>query len=475
MIGMRLDKSKTNSTALLMITIAVLSGCAVRGEPAKLQMTLPEQWNESGTTAPPPEPGWWQSFDSGELDALITVALQDNPDLTIATERVRQAEAAVRNAGASLFPSLGLNASTGSRRTTDDDGSAMHSDSTSAALGISYELDLWGRLSAGKRSAEASLDSSRYNRETARLTLTTGVANAYFQVLTTRARLQVARDNLAIAERLVRIVDVRYRNGAASALDVSQQTTAVLTTRAALPPLEAQERQGLNALAILLGRQPQGFALADKKIVDLAVPTMGAGLPSDLLTRRPDLASVEAQLRAADADLDAARAALLPSVQLAGSGGLSTADLIGLSSPTRTASLTGSLAQTIFDGGRLRSQVASSESQRLQLLESYRAAILTALKEVEDALTNANRYREQEIAQTAVRDESRRSLRLAELRLREGAAEMSAVLEAQRTLYSSEDQLAQLRQSRLNSAIDIVKAAGGGWQLGQAPASEEIR
>ncbi|HSB94959.1 MAG TPA: efflux transporter outer membrane subunit [Spongiibacteraceae bacterium] len=463
---MSINLIEIKSKVLLAVAIATLSGCAIRSEPAQLTMPLPEHWSEAGATAAQPEPDWWQSFDSDELGSLIAIALQESPDMAIAIERIRQAEATVRSAGSSLFPSLNLDASSGRRRTTPDGGATSISDSTSVGLGVSYEVDLWGRLSAGQRAAEAVLDSSRYDRETARLTLTTGVANGYFQVLATRARLQVARDNLAIAERLMRIIDVRYRNGAASALDVSQQTTAVLVTRAALPPLEAQERQALSALAILLGRQPQGFTLADKNITDLAVPEIGAGLPSELLMRRPDLASAEAQLRAADADLDAARAALLPSMQLAGSGGLTTGDLLGLSAPIRSVGISGSLAQSIFDGGRLRSQVASSESQRRQLLETYRAAILAALKEVEDALSNANRYYQQEIDQTAVRDEARRTLRLAELRLREGAAEMSTVLEAQRALYSSEDQLAQLRLSRLSSAIDVIKAAGGGWQRG---------
>jgi outer membrane protein TolC len=159
-----------------------------------------------------------------------------------------------------------------------------------------------------------------------------------------------------------------------------------------------------------------------------------------------------------------ARAALLPSVRLTGSGGLSASDLLSLNSPTRSLALTGTLTQTIFDGGRLRSQVNISEAQRRQLLESYRASILIALKEVEDALGNAERYRRQELAQAAIRDEAQRSLQLSELRLREGADELSTVLEAQRTLYAAQDQLAQLRSARLRSAVDIVKATGGGWQ-----------
>lgn len=461
---MKINKLKNIFNTTLLIALALISGCAIRGEPAKLDMPLPEKWDEVEAANPSPKNNWWNEFDSAELAQLIAIALADSPDMTIASERVRQAEAAVQSAGASLFPSLNLDVGSGSRRSTPDGGSGTTTDSSSAALGVSYEVDLWGRISAGKRAAQASLDGSRYDLETARLTLTSGVATAYFQVLETRARLQVARDNLAIAERLLRIVDVRYRNGAASALDVSRQNTTVLTQRAALAPLEVLERQSLSALSILLGRPPQGFTLAGVPITDLTIPQLGASLPSELLTRRPDLASAEAQLRAADANVDVARAALLPSVQLTGSGGLSASDLLSLNSPTRSLALTGTLTQTIFDGGRLRSQVNISEAQRRQLLESYRASILIALKEVEDALGNAERYRRQELAQAAIRDEAQRSLQLSELRLREGADELSTVLEAQRTLYAAQDQLAQLRSARLRSAVDIVKATGGGWQ-----------
>ncbi|MDB6060489.1 MAG: hypothetical protein JWM78_592 [Verrucomicrobiaceae bacterium] len=467
-------KHRVAAAFTMLLTATTFSGCAFHGEPAKLTMPLPATWNEQGAAAPQPTPEWWNDFASTQLAELIAIALAESPDINIASERVRQAEAALRNTGSSLFPFVDLGASSGRRRTTPDDGGSTTSDSSNLSLGVSYEVDLWGRISAGKRAARASLDGSRYDRETVRLTLTSGVANAYFQVLATRARLQVARSNLEVAERLLRIVDVRYRNGAASALDVSRQTTTVLTQRAAVPPLEVQERQTVSALAILLGRPPEGFAVAGEAIDRLVVPDIGVGLPSELLTRRPDLAVVEAQLLAADANLDAARAALLPSLQLSGSGGLSTSDLFSLSAATRSLSLGTSVAQTIFDGGRLRSQVDTSESQRRELLENYRASILNALKEVEDALSNAQRYRDQETAQAAIRDESQRSLRLAELRLREGADELSTVLEAQRTLYSAQDQLVQLRLSRLSTGVDIVKAAGGGWQRADAGANTEV-
>jgi outer membrane protein TolC len=190
------------------------------------------------------------------------------------------------------------------------------------------------------------------------------------------------------------------------------------------------------------------------------------GLPAELLVRRPDLASAEAQLAAADADVAAARAALLPDIQLSGSAGLASAALLSLANPASSVALSAAVAQTLFDGGRLRGRVETARSQRIQLVESYRQAIHAALKEVEDGLGNAERNRQQEASQLLIREEARRSLRLAELRYREGVDDLLTVLDAQRTLFQAEDQLAQLRLSRLTGALDLYKALGGGWAAG---------
>lgn len=455
--------------ALVLALALALGGCATPIEHTAAPATsLPAAWNEAaGSDAPLPR-DWWRGFGSSELEQLVDAAQAGSPTLAIAAERVQQAELAVRSAGASLFPSVTASGSSGARRSDPGPGAdASTSRSTSVSLGVAYEIDLWGRLAAGVRGAESSLAASRYDLETARLSLTSGVANAYFQVLALRLRLAIARDNLAVAERVFGIVESRYRNGAASALDVSRQRTTVLAQRATIEPLQVQERQAVTALAILLGRAPQALQVAGGDLAALAIPEVGPGLPSELLARRPDLASAEAQLAAADADVAAARAALLPSVSLSGSAGLASSALLSLASPSSSVGLTASIVQTLFDGGRLRNQVAVSESTRRQLVETYRDAIHTALKEVEDALGNATRNRGQKAAQQAIRDEAQRTLRLAELRYREGADDVTTVLDAQRTLFSSLDQLAQLRLARLSSALDLYKALGGGWQMSE--------
>jgi NodT family efflux transporter outer membrane factor (OMF) lipoprotein len=444
-----------------LIVIGLLAGCAsTRPIPAP-QVAAPKAWNEAeahGASRVSAE--WWQAFGSAELQALVAQALAGSPDLAIATERVRQAEAQARIAGASLFPAL--NAGHDSRVSTSNGDTNRAS---SAALSASYEVDLWGGNAAAKGSAEAALRASAFDREAARLTLIAGVATAYFEVLSLRGRLEVSRENLAIAERVFNLVSVRARNGAVSPLDVARQEAAVLSQRAALLPLEQQERQTLAALAILLGRLPEGFELEARSLSPLAVPSISPGLPAELLVRRPDLAAAEAQLAAANADVSAARAALLPSIQLTGSAGVASGALLAVAGgPTSALSLAASVLAPIFDGGRRRGQVALAESRERELVEGYRKAILASFADVESALAAASRLAQREALQGQVQERAREALRLAEVRYREGADDLLSVLDAQRTLFDAQDQLAQARLARLEAAVSLYKALGGGWQ-----------
>ena len=452
--------------------VLALSGCGITSPMLKPSVSAPGAWNEAApANGAAVTAQWWQTFGSAELQGLIAQALADSPDLAIAMERVRQAEAQVRISGASLFPTLDLGFGTSGRQTNDTRGSTR-TEASSTTLSVSYELDLWGRNRSGVRSAESSLAATAYDRDTARLTLISGVATGYFEVLSLRSRLAVARENLGIAERVFELVSARARNGAASALDVSRQQAAVLSQRAALMPLEQQERQTLVALAILSGRLPQGFDVKAGGITDLNVPAIDPGLPAELLVRRPDLASAEARLKSANADVSAARAALLPSISLTGSAGTASTALLAIAGgPTSVISLGLSLLQPIFDGGRLRGQVSVAQSQERELVESYRKSILTAFGEVEDALVAASRQAQQEALQAQVQVQAREALRLAEIRYREGVDDLLTVLDAQRTLFSAQDQLTQIRQNRLVSAVDLYKALGGGWSGGNVTAA----
>jgi NodT family efflux transporter outer membrane factor (OMF) lipoprotein len=451
---------------LLSIFVAAsIAGCATTSPMLEPQVAAAPAWSETAAPgASAPTATWWQTFGSAELHSLVDEALRGSPDLAVALERVRQAEAQVRVAGASLFPSLSLGVGN-SASATRSDGRSARNEGSSVSLSASYELDLWGRNASGVRGAEASLQATRYDSDTARLTLIAGVANAYFEVLSLRGRLAVARDNLAIAERVLNLVQARARNGAVSPLDVARQEAAVLSQRAGLLPLEQLERQTLFALAVLVGRVPEGFEVQARTLTDLALPSIAPGLPAELLVRRPDLAAAEAQLVASNADLGAARAALLPRIQLTGSAGLASGALLAvLGGPASSVSLAASLLQPIFDGGRLKGQVEIAESRERELAQTYRKAILSAFADVENALAAASRLAQRELLQAQVEDRAREALRLAEVRYREGADDLLSVLDAQRTLFDAQDQLAQIRLARLEAAVSLYKALGGGWQ-----------
>ena len=462
-----------------LVVALLLGGCAITGEspePIPIATGMPTAWAGQNLALPESKASaidWWRHFNSDELPSLINSALNGSPTLMIASERVRQAEVQVSIAGASLFPFISLGAGTTSQAARANGGTWSTTGASSGILSASYEIDLWGKNTAGQRASESSLLASSFDLDSARLTLAAGVADAYFRVLSLRGRLAIAQKNLLIAEQGLTLVQARVRHGMATELELTSQQTVVLTQQATIPLLALQESQTLFALALLLGRTPQGFevgaALGPDALANfsgLVVPSIAPGLPSDLLTHRPDLASSEAKLQAAQANVTVARAALLPLIQLTGSAELASDVLLNLlNAPSATLSLGGSLLQSIFDGGRLNAQVDLSASLKRELVESYRQAILAALADVENTLASSHRTAEQGILQERVVAQATKALRLSQVRYREGAGDLLSLLDAQRTLFQAEDQLAQIRLARFQASIGLYKALGGGWAM----------
>ena len=453
---------KTNSGASAaalsgLALVLLLGACATATDAPASAAALPAAYIESdpaGHAAPATD--WWRGFGSAELSALIDAALAANPDFQMAAERVRQAQAQAAIANASLFPALAFGAGASRRETRGGDGGDAGSSSFNAALNANYEVDLWGQNRSAARSAEFALRATRFDRETVRLSVVSGVASGYFQLLAVRERLRLAQENLTIAARVFKVVQVRADNGAVSSLDVARQ----LIDAGGVGFIQLG-----YALAILIDRAPQDFSVGGMPLMALGVPDVGAGLPSQLLLRRPDLASMEAQLAAANANVAVARAALLPSIALTGSAGAASATLGELvNAPALTLALGASLLQPIFDGGRLRAQVDVAASQERGLVLSYRKVILAALAEVESALAARSRYGQQEVLLTQAQQQAAQILRLAQVRYREGSDDLLVLLDAQRTLFQADDQLAQIRLSRLQATLDLIKALGGGWQ-----------
>lgn len=445
---------------LAALALPWFAACSLVPPHQRPDVTVPAQW-ESGTTAQAEVPAtqWWQAYDSAELDRLIQTALAANRDLAASLSRIEQARASLRSARSALLPSAGLSASASHDRRRAD-GVTTTSEDGQAAVSVAYELDLWGANRAATTAADADLAAARYSHESVALVLQADVATAYFQYLALSDRLRIARDNLDAARELMRLVQVRYDNGAATALEIAQQRATLLGIEAQVPSLVQSLRETRHALAVLLGQPPASLALQAGTLVGLALPAVDPGQPAQLLVRRPDVRIAEARLIAAEADIGAARAALLPGVDVSASA--AATGLIGGGSAT-LASLAASLAQTIFSGGRLQAQLAYSKAVREELVASYAQTVLTGLQEVEDSLSllETSRSRTALLAQTA--EAARETYRLARVQYDAGAVDLLTVLDSQRSRLSSEDTLVQAQLAQLNATAQLVKALGGGW------------
>jgi NodT family efflux transporter outer membrane factor (OMF) lipoprotein len=464
--------------------IAALGGCDLGPDYKRPDSPTPGGWRE-GSSDPEaiwPSADWWRGFGSAELNEMMTVAQRANADIGAAITRVKQADAQVRIAGAPLLPSLTASGGPSTQQAVFPIGATPQVAYTTytVQLNASYEVDFWGKNRAALASAQAAAHASRYDQEVVALTVVSSVANSYFQALGLSDRLQVARENLAAAENVLSLVQSQARVGTATDLSVAQQEALVANLRAAIPPLQQQYSQTLNALAILLNKPPIAVAIAARSLAPLPVPEVAPGLPSELLTRRPDVRQAEAQLISANANIKVARAAFFPSLSLTAAGGFQSLALSSFLGPGGTIyTLAAALTQPIFEGGRLHGQLASSKGRYEELVQSYQKAVISAYSNVEDALAATKRTAEQQASQQVAVAKARRAYELAQVQYRVGSTDLLTVLSTETTLFSANDQLAQARIARMQALVSLFKALGGGWQDGgnlnvamvQAPAA----
>jgi len=453
-------------------------GCALQAtKPPQPQLPAAFEWTSDQGTAGWPSRDWYHSFASTELDALIAEATGNNFDLATAQARVAQADARARQAHAGILPSVDAAGNVNYLAGHSANGSAHETD-WAALLSASYEIDFWGKNRATANSARYLAVASRADRDTVALTTLAGVANGYFQVLSLRERLNIARSNVEAARGLMDIVDSRYGVGLSNPVEVATQRAALAAAELSVPELEQMQEEAVASLALLLGRSPEGFKVEGKPLESLQEPKVAAGLPSELLRRRPDVFTAEAKLGSASADLVAARAALFPSLTLTASGGVQNpalnAAILSLSGAGPTLNLGASLAQPIFDGGKLRAARAEALAKEQEMTTGYRAAIAAALVDVENALSAIQHLDAARDFQNENMAQSERAFEGARLRYKEGNGDFLSVLEAQKTLYSVRDQFIQYRLARLEALVSLCKALGGGWQAPDATAQLEL-
>jgi multidrug efflux system outer membrane protein len=451
------------------VLATMLTGCDIGPDYQRPDVAEPMAWREgdSARSAAWPSQDWWRGFGSPQLDALIAEAQRANFDLGAAVARVRQADALVRVAGAALLPSIGATAGVSRQRALIPIGGGSKINYTEYNLGLaaSYEVDFWGKNQAGATAAKASALASRHDQQVVALTVVSGVATTYFQALALQDRLKVARENLAAAENVLAIIEGRRRLGTAMDLDVSQQQVVVFALRAAIPPLEQQLSQTIDALAVLVGKPPEQVEIAPLSLLDLSAPVVAPGLPSELLARRPDIAEAEAQLVAANADIKAARAQFYPSFTLTAQGGFASLALSSFLSPAGAVySVMGSVTQPIFEGGRLEGQLDYSKARYDELLMDYRKAVVAAFANVEDALASTRRTGEQQAEEESTVAQARRSYAIAQSRYRIGLTDLLTVLNVENALFPAEDSLVQIRLAHAQALVGLFNSLGGGWK-----------
>lgn len=454
-------------SCLLVFGIILFNSCThlKPAEHAGPGVTVPETFSLYGETTVTPE-RWWEEFQSEELDALIDEALADNLGVKQAYARLGQAEAIAVKAGAPRYPDLALVAGISETRRNITDGQLVDRTVTDSfkdmSLVSSYEVDLWGRISSTHKSALLGVEASREDLYTSAVTLTSEVAIRWMAIISVRNQLELIRSQIEINRTTLELINLRYLKGVGTALDVYQQRLALAESLTLIPPLEALEQTLMNELAVLLGKPPQSeLNLASDNLPELeGLPE--AGLPADLLSQRPDVRAAGLELKAAEWDVTAARAARLPAIRLTAEAGFS-AGTFPLLFENWLARLAGSLTAPLFKGGELDAEVERQRQIVEERLAVYGQIVLIAIREVEDAMVNEQKQVEFLTALGERLNIARQNHQEALQRYRKGLNDYLPVLSALIAVQRLERDIVLARFDRLNYRVQLYRALGGTW------------
>ena len=451
--------------ALILISVW-LGGCAVGPDYERPEIESPEDYNERiNQGAAIANAAWWTIFEDAELNRLITIALDENKDLAIAAARVEEARARAGFARGDFYPQIGVNAS-GQRGNQLEaifpDTGIQNNYGLTADL--AWEIDLFGRIRRSSEAARADLLASEYARRTVYIALIADVANAYFLVRDLDARLEIATRTLAARHDSTELIRARFNEGTTPMLDVNQAEIQEAQAAADLASFEREVVQAQNLVSILIGRNPgtisRGGALADLT----ATPAVPAGLPSELLERRPDVLAAEQQLAAQVARIGVAQALRFPQLSLTGTAGLASNDLSNLiDSDASIWNLGANLFQPLFTGGKNKQRVEIEKARAEQLLRQYELTVLQSFREVEDALVAIRTYRDETAAREMQTRAATNAAMLSRARYNGGVTSYLEVLDTERSLFQAELATSEVRRARLESVVSLYKALGGGW------------
>jgi len=458
-----------------MLPAAILSGCITVGpDYHRPKFDLPERWPAEKTEASVPA-GWWEKYNDPVLDAMVNEALTHNSDLASAVARLDEARAQLGIARADQYPGVTAGAGASRQRISEHSpeffpGFDPTFNDLNASVTASWELDFWGKYRRATEAARADLLASASNRDAVRLALIADVARGYFNLRSLDAQIAVTRQTITTRLASLELQRKRFEAGVVSELELHQVEADAYGAQALLPFLENQLAQQETALSVLLGRSPRDIvgtvpergAAIEALSVPPAVP---AGLPSDLLERRPDLREAEQRLVAANARIGQAKAAYFPSIPLTGSFGTESTTLADLfTAPARIWLISVSAAQTIFDAGRIGSQVEAAQARQRQALAQYQATIQNAFKDTRDALVAQRKARERLETEQLRVGSFQKALELARLRYDNGESSLLDVLDAERGLLGAQLDQVEAQRAQLAATADLFKALGGGWE-----------
>jgi multidrug efflux system outer membrane protein len=457
----------------LLLAIAVfLSGCAVGPNYKRPTASVPTVYRDSmgAQTAAAPSLGnehWWQVYQDPVLTQLIHTALQQNYDVRIAATRVLEAQAQLGITRANQFPSASVGAGIFSQQNakTSSVFPAYEVNAGQLNLSVIWNLDFWGKYRRQTEAARAELLASQWGRQAVISSLIANVATAYFQLRALDAELEIAKRTLGSRQQSLQLTRVLETHGSASDLDVSQSEQLVYTASETIPDLERQIQQQENLLSILLGQNP-GSIPRGRALTEQPVPgSVPAGLPSELLERRPDVREAEANVMAANAQIGVAKAAFFPSLSLTGTGGLESNVLHHfLQQPSQTWSAGFNITQPIFEGGALRSQLRLARAQWQESVLSYEQTVQDALQQVSNGLVAYHKDREFREQQELLAQAAERSDRLSLVLYKQGGASYLQVLTNETNYFSAELNLVDAQLNERLALVQLYQSLGGGWQ-----------
>ena len=457
------------TSALSLVALLALSGCLLGPDYKRPSIDTPPTFRFAESDAKDlVNTAWWEQFQDPALNELIATALADNKDVKTAAARVEQFLGQFVTTRSQLFPQVGAGINAQRERvplgTTElPPGVGPVLNQYQGTLSASWEIDFFGKLRRQTEAARANLLASEEGRRATILTLVASVASSYVNLLSLDRQLGIAKSTAASRAASVNVFQLRYSGGEVSQMELAQSQSEYEASLAAIPQIELQIAQQEDALSILLGHNPQ-VIVRDRELEDLALPAVPAGLPSELLERRPDLRQAEQDLVAANALIGAARALYFPSISLTGLFGTASGQFSSLfTGPARVWSYAGAVTLPIFTAGSIGGQVKQAEAQQQQALFQYQKAIQVAFQEVADALVSLQKTREQLVVQGKQVDALRTYARLARLRFEGGYTSYIEVLDAERSLFNAQLSYAQTQGVVFTSTVSLYQAMGGGW------------